>query len=220
MGGETRETLHLDGRGVAGDRMHALFDEHRGTPRRLTIRQVPRMVLWHAGYDGGEVPPDAVPHPVLTSPDGETFAWDAPGLPAALEADLGRPVALRRDPALQQDLPDSVLVVTRRSHDAVAEALGLDLDARRWRTNVVVDLEAPAFAEEGWEGRELRIGDARFALLHPCERCVVPTRDPASARKDPELLRWLARHRRTLFGMNARPLGPATIHVGDPVAIR
>lgn len=219
MGGERRDELHLDARGVAGDRMHALFDEHRGAPRRLTIRQVPRMVLWHASYDGADVRPGEVPRPELTAPDGRAFGWDDPELPAVLAEDLGRPVTLRRDPALQQDLPDSVLVTTRASHDAVAAALGEDLDGRRWRTNVVVDLDAPAFAEEDWEGRELRIGEARFTLLHPCERCVIPTRDPDTGAKKPELLRWLNANRRTLFGMNARPLGDATIRIADPVTI-
>lgn len=220
MGGEELRELHLDRRGIAGDRAHVLLDEHRGAPRLLTIRQVPRLLRWHASYGEDAVAPGDVPLPWLTAPDGRRFGWDDPELPGALAQDLGRPLALHRHLALLQDLPDSVLVVTRASHDAVSAALGRALDPRRWRTNVVVELDAPAFAEEGWEGRELRIGDARLALLHPCERCVIPTRDPETATKDPEILRWLAAHRRTIFGMNARPLHPATIRAGDPVSVR
>jgi uncharacterized protein YcbX len=81
-------------------------------------------------------------------------------------------------------------------------------------------LDAPAFAEEEWEGRRLRIGDAELELLHPCERCVIPTRDPDTAERDGEILRWLARERRTLFGINARPLGPSLIREGDAVTVR
>jgi uncharacterized protein YcbX len=205
MGGEAHAALGLDERGVLGDRERALFDVARG--RRLTAREAPRMLLWAARGDG-----------TVTAPDGRTFAWEEPALVEALTADLGREVARRRDPGLLQDLPRSVLVTTRATHEAVEGALG-PLDLRRWRTNIHLELDAEAFAEEGWEGAELHVGEARLALLHPCERCVIPTRDPDTAAKHPEILRWLARERRTLFGVNARPLGPATVRTGDRVHV-
>ena len=31
---------------------HALFDEHKGAPRRLTVRQAPGMLRWSATYPG------------------------------------------------------------------------------------------------------------------------------------------------------------------------
>lgn len=218
FGGEEVTSLDVDGRGAAGDRAHALFDEFKGQPRRLTIRQVPRMVLWGAAYGTAPVPLDDPPPPVVRSPDGERFAWNDPALPAALEADLGRPVTLRRDAALMQDLPDSLLVTFGASHRALEEALG-PLDPRRWRTNVHVEADAAAFAEIGWEGAVLEVGGARLALLHPCERCVIPTRDPQTAEKRPEILRHLNAERATLFGINARPLGPTRIAVGDGVTL-
>ena len=221
MAGERVDALHLDGRGAAGDRTHALFDEFRGATRRCTVRQVPRMLTWRAHYaiPGAELEPESPPLPVLTAPDGRRFGWEDPALPAALEADLGRPVTLRRELRGQQDLGDTVLVTTQATLDAVGEALGRPLDLRRFRTNVHVVLDAPAFAEETWEGRTLRIGDAELALLHPCERCVIPTRDPDTGARDAEILRWLARERRTLFGINARPLGPSLIREGDAVTV-
>jgi MOSC domain-containing protein len=220
MAGQPVDALNIDERGAAGDRAHALFDEFKGAPRRLTVRQVPRMLLWRAGYDGADVTPQDVPFPELTAPDGRTFGWRDPELPQALEDDLGRPVALRRDLGLMQDLDHSLLVTTQATLDAVSAALDTEIDLRRFRTNVHVVLDAEPYAEEEWEGRELTIGDAAFRLLHPCERCVIPTRDPDSAQKWPELLRWLTRERRMLFGMNARPLRPARITIGDPVSLR
>jgi uncharacterized protein YcbX len=218
LAGQPADALELDKRGVAGDRAHALYDEFKGHPRRLTIRQVPRMLRWAAAYDG-TVTPDHVPLPLLTAPDGRTYHWDDDALPAALADDLGRPVELRRDLKLMQDLRDSVLVTTRATLEAVSHAFGHRLDLRRFRTNAHLVLDAPAYAEEGWEGRRLRIGDAELELLHPCERCVIPTRDPDTALKHPEILRWLTRERGGLFGINARPLGPARIAVGDPVEL-
>ncbi len=221
MAGERVDALRMDGRGAGGDRTHALFDEFRGAPRRCTVRQVPRMLTWRAHYalPGAELDPEHPPLPVLTAPDGRSFGWEDPALPGALAEDLGRPLTLRREPRGQQDLGDSVLVTTQATLDAVGEALGRPLDLRRFRTNVHVVLDAPAFAEEEWDGRGLRIGDAELALLHPCERCVIPTRDPDSGARDAEILRWLARERRTLFGINARPLGPSLIREGDAVTV-
>lgn len=225
LAGEPVESFRVDARGVGGDRTHALFDTFKDAPRRLTIRQVPRMLAWRATYGGADVDPADPPLPLLTAPDGTAFAWDDATLPAALAADLGREVSLRRDVAGQQDLERSVLVTTQATLEAVATELGYDaLDLRRMRTNVHVDFgrDVEAFAEERWEGRELTIGAARFVLLHPCVRCVIPTRDPDSGVKDARILRHLTREHGGLFGMNARYVGPtpgATIALGDPVTV-
>jgi uncharacterized protein len=222
LGGEPAAALRLDPRGIAGDRAHALFDEHKGAPRRLTVRQAPGMLRWSASYDGvrdDALDPADVPVPRLTAPDGAVFSWDDPRLPDALAADLGRAVALRRDLALMQDLGDSILVTTRATLDAVSTALGRPLDLRRFRTNIHVELDEPAYAEEQWEGRRLQIGDTVLELLHPCERCVIPTRDPDTTEKHADILRWLTRERAGLFGINARATGPGRIAVGDPVAL-
>lgn len=225
LGGEDVAALVLDGRGAAGDRTHALLDARHADaqhPRLLTARQAPRMLLWRAAYPavGDEaIALDDPPRPVLTAPGGERFAWDDPALPAALEADLGVPVALRRDVRGQQDLGDTVLLTTTATHAAVAGALG-DLDLRRWRTNVHVRFdEVPAFAEEAWEHGRARIGDVPLDLLHPCLRCAIPTRDPDTAAKRGEVLRWLTRERQGIFGINAHPAARGTIRVGHPVVV-
>jgi uncharacterized protein YcbX len=221
--GEPVDTLRVDARGVGGDRTHALYDTFKDAPRRLTVRQVPRLLAWGATYGGADVDPAQPPVPQLTGPDGRTWSWEDPGLPAALAGDLDRPVALRRDVAGQQDLERSVLVTTQATLDAVAAELGYGdgLDLRRMRTNVHVDFgdSVPAFAEEAWEGRRLTIGEVEFELLHPCVRCVIPTRDPDSGVKDPLILRHLTREHGGLFGMNARPLNAGRLRVDDAVAV-
>jgi uncharacterized protein YcbX len=224
LAGENADALRLDARGVAGDRAHALYDTFKGEPRRLTVRQAPGMLRWSARYDdrpGDALDPGAVPPPLVTGPAGATWAWDDPALPEALSDDLGRAVTLRRDEALMQDLDDSVLITTQATLDAVSDVLG-PLDLRRFRTNVHVVLDdAPAYAENGWEGRRLTIGDVTLDLLHPCVRCVIPTRDPDTTTKDPNILKWLTRHHDGHFGINARlPSGAGRIAVGDPVLLR
>jgi uncharacterized protein len=222
LAGEEVAALRVDRRGAGGDRAQALLAIFGGRRQRLTVRQAPRMLGWRAGYSqapGAELDPDAPPLPLVTAPDGRAFAWDDPALPGALRDDLGRPVDLCRDLALMPDLQDSLLVTVEASRVALETELGRDVDLRRFRPNLHLRLDAPAFAEQDWEGRRLRVGDAEFELLHPCERCVIPTRSPATYEKWPELLRHLAREHQTLFGINARALAPATVRVGDPVAL-
>jgi uncharacterized protein len=222
MAGEPADALRIDSRGAGGDRAQALFDVFGRERRRLTVRQLPRMLSWSAAYPdapGAELDPDDPPLPVLTAPDGRRFAWDDPDLARALSDDLGRDVTLARDLALMPDLPDSLLVTVEASRAGLEAELGRPVDLRRFRPNLHLRLDAPAFAEEGWAGRRVRVGEAELELLHPCERCVIPTRHPDTREKWPELLRHLAHAHETLFGINARALRPATVRVGDTVAV-
>jgi uncharacterized protein len=219
MGGEEVDAFALTRDGVAGDRAHVLYDTFRGAPRQLTARQAPRLLAWQAGYGDWDGTVDALPPAELVAPDGHRRRWGDPALGEALAADLGRDVELRRVPTGEPDLLQSLLITTRATHEAVERELGRALDLRRWRTNVHVELDADAFAEEAWEGRVLTIGTATFDLLHPCERCVIPTRDPDTQEKAADLLKHLTREHRGLFGMNARARGPARIAVGDPVQV-
>jgi uncharacterized protein YcbX len=220
MGGEQVATLRVDRRGAAGDRAHAVFDAFRGAPRRLTAREAPRLLAWRASYDGADHVPGPVRPATVTAPDRRIWSTADAGLAAALGADLGRPVALRGDAALMPDLPDSLLVVTQATLDAVRDAVGGPLDVRRFRSNLLVTLDAPAFAEEAWAGRTLCAGDVTLELLHPCERCVIPSRDPDTQAKRPDLLRWLHREHRGLFGINARATAPGVLRAGARVTVR
>ncbi len=103
---------------------------------------------------------------------------------------------------------------------AVERELGQPVDLRRFRTNVHVELDAPAFAENDWEGARMIVGELELELLHPCVRCVIPTRDPDDQSKWADLLRHLTRAHGGLFGINARPLGAGTIRRGDAVDVR
>lgn len=179
------------------------------------------MLAWAAAYevDGAALAPADPPEPRLTAPDGRTFAWSDPALRAALEDDLGRKLWLAGEPAGHQDMPGTVLVTLERTPLRVEEELGRPLDLRRFRPNLRLELDADAYAEEQWKGRRLRVGEAALQFVDPCDRCAVPTRDPDTQEKWPELLRWLARHHGLNFGIRARPLGRGTVRVGDPVQL-
>jgi MOSC domain-containing protein len=223
MAGERVQALRIDGRGAGGDRTHAVLHEHKGEIKPLTAREAPRLLAWHARYpfnvDGG-IDPARPPFAVVTAPDGRSFRWGDPRLRHALTADLGRPVELRRDIDGIQDLPRTLLITTEATLEALGHELHGPVDLRRFRPNLHLDLDAEGWAELDWEGSELEFdGGVRLKLLHPCERCAIPTRDPATQRKWPLLLRHLAREHDTLFGINARVTTPGRIADGEAVRL-
>jgi uncharacterized protein YcbX len=222
MAGERVQALRVDGRGVGGDRTHAVLHEHKGQVKPLTAREAPRLLAWHARYpfnvDGG-IDPARPPFAVVTAPDGRSFRWGDPRLRHALTADLGRPVELRRDLEGQQDLPRTLLITTEATLQALGTELHGPVDLRRFRPNLHLDLDAAGWAELDWEGGELEFaGGVRLKLLHPCERCAIPTRHPDTQVKWPYLLRHLNDMHQQCFGINARVLAGGRIAAGESVA--
>ena len=219
MGGEEVRSFRLDERGVGGDRTHAVIHHHKGEWKPLTAREAPRLLAWHASYpfapDAG-LRPDDPPQAQVTGPDGRSWRWGDPRLRRALADDLGRDVELRRDVAGIQDLARSVLVTTEATRAALEAELGTALDLRRFRTNVHLELDAEPWAEHGWQGGTLQLaGGVVLRLLHACVRCAIPTRDPVTTAKWPELLRHLDARHETLFGINARVLHSGRLGVGE-----
>jgi uncharacterized protein len=223
MAGERVLGLRVDGRGAGGDRTHAVVHEHKGTRRPLTAREAPRLLAWRAAYPynlDGALDPGRPPVATVTAPDGRSYRWGDERLRPALEADLGRPVDLERDVRGIQDLRRTLLVTTTASLRALGDELGGPIDARRFRTNLHLDLGAPAWAELGWEGAELVLaGGVRLRLLSPCERCAIPTRDPDTQLKWPGLLKHLATAHEQYFGINARVLAAGRIAAGEAVEL-
>jgi uncharacterized protein len=186
----------------------------------LSARNLPGILRWSASVlDGAS---GTAPSPVVTGPDGGGWAWDD-ALRDALRADLGAPVDLA-GPGRFADLDDSVLVTTAATHTAVEQGFGQPLDARRWRTNLHLDLDAAGHAEQGWEGGALVVGDPErdgvvLRLLHPCRRCTIPTWAPGGRERLPELLQWFHASAGGVFGINARVERAGELRVGDRVLL-
>ena len=91
----------------------------------------------------------------------------------------------------------------------------------RFRPNLVIDGDE-AVAEDRWTG--VSVGDVRFRVAKPTDRCVMTTLDLDSLATGKEPIRTLARHRlvdhKTLFAISLIPETTGTIAVGDPVTVR
>jgi uncharacterized protein len=224
MGGEPVRSMRVDPRGAGGDRTHAVLHEHKGEWKPLTAREAPRLLAWHAAYpfapDAG-LHPERPPFAIVRDPAGaHRYAWDDPRLRTALAEDLGRDVRLHRDVGGIQDLERTLLLTTQATHAALAGELDTALDLRRFRPNLHLELDAGAWEELRWEGGTVRFaGGVVLRLLHPCVRCAIPTRDPDTQDKWPGLLRHLAAHHETVFGINARVLQSGRIAAGEELVV-
>ena len=121
--------------------------------------------------------------------------------------------------------PDAgVSIISAESVADLARTGGIDtLDSRRFRMLFEVDGVDP-YAEDGWIGREVRIGDAVVHAAGNIGRCVVTTCDPATAERDFDTLGVLATYRKDIETTEPLPLGvvgdvvtPGRVRVGDAV---
>src|SRR3954463_3816697 len=146
MAGEPLRATRMDGRGVGGDRTHAVEVEHKGAWQPLTAREAPRLLAWRAAYPFAQnagLKPDDPPLATVTAPDGRTYGWGDPRLRRALEAVLEQPIRFRRDVAALQALERSLLVTVDASLRALEAELDTAVDLRRFRPNLHVHLDAP-----------------------------------------------------------------------------
>ncbi|PRX99075.1 MOSC domain-containing protein [Allonocardiopsis opalescens] len=220
--GEAVPEAALDAAGLAGDRAYTLLDERPNREEAvLTVRQRPAMLHWAAAYPPGPAPSGP---PVVTGPDGTRYGWEDPTLAEALAAGLDLP--LRLGAALRhQDRPGTVLVTTESSRAALEAELGAPVDLLRFRPNLHLALDAPAFDEETWgPGTVLTIGAAVLETggesTGPCVRCAVPSWDPRGERRWPELQSWVISRHDNLFGTIMQVTRAGVVRVGDPVTLQ
>ncbi len=252
MLGEDLPQVLVTAGGVDGDRELALIDHDSG---RVATAKHPRLwrrlLQFRAGHDGAEV--------IITLPDGRTVAATDTAVDQALSGVLGRSVHLsgdrspgaaveRPDPedvlahGDDADVPFALLEIAQGSSGAgfvdyapvhLITSSTLDhigAEAVRYRPNLVIDTpEEEPFAENGWVGREITVGDIRLRGILPTPRCAVPTLEHGSLPRAAHAVRTpLADNRIDVPGFGVLPcaglyaevIAGGTARVGDPVHLR
>lgn len=123
----------------------------------------------------------------------------------------------------------AVHLVARSTLAHLASVVGDDGAAvARFRPNLTVDVDVPAFGENDWVGRVLVIGEVTLTVTAPTPRCVLPTLPLAGHDESSDTMRALAarnrpqvldRGARTCLGVYASVAHPGTLHRSDPVAV-
>lgn len=220
LDGVVVERAELGTRGaVTGDRSYALVEAGvdpsdaivSGGGGYVNGKSEPRIHELAASYEL-HGPADATPTAVtLTGPDGDTERFALPEEAAALEEwvgdVLGYAVDLVREPngGFPDDRkasgPTVVAAATLREvaswFEDVADATEM---RRRLRPNVVLD-DCPAFWEDHLfadRGSRVRfsMSEATLSGVNPCQRCVVPSRNPDTGAEHPDFRETFLRKRR------------------------
>ena len=240
MRGEALNEAFLGFAGVYGDRLFAFRSPARpsGFPY-LTGREQTRMVLYRPHFrhpEKAEKPPNLAEadkiEPGLTpvyadatdlvvdveTPSGEVLSIDDPILIRKLEEGSENGLTLlRSDRAMTDCRPISLFSV--QTGRRLEEELGIDLDKRRFRANVYMDLASTAgFAEDELVGRTLRIGSkAVVSVLERDPRCAMISIDPDTAQRNPAILGHVTKAHDGKAGVYAAVLVEGMVRIGDDI---
>jgi uncharacterized protein YcbX len=214
MAAEELAGAEVSWHGLAGDRRWAFIRDGQvrsGFPW-LTIRERPVLAHYRPFFTE-RARPNASPTLVRTPSGAELDVADP-----ALAAELGPGVrVIKQDRGVFDTMPLSLL--TTQTLAALGRLVGAGLAAERFRPNLLVDAGGPDFPEDAWVGRVLRIGGLRMRVDQRDKRCVMVTIDPVTLRRDPAILRAIARERDARLGVYGSTVEPGPVAVGDPVEL-
>lgn len=215
MGAEALEQVEVSWHGLAGDRRWAFVRE--GTERSgfpwLTIRERPTMGHYRPSF-AEPAKPDASPTLVRT-PAGRVFDVTDSALAAELREGVR---VLKQDRGVFDTMPLSLL--TTQTLAGLGALVGAELEALRFRPNVLIEAAGNvAFPEDGWVGSVVRLGGLAMRVDQRDKRCAMVNVDPATAVRDPAVLRAIARERQACLGVYGSTVSPGRVAVGDAVVL-
>jgi uncharacterized protein YcbX len=226
--------VELEPHAIAGDREFLVLSQDG---KLLLTARTPAMLAIEPTWDrarntlalrfpDGEVvrdTPETGPAASTRMYDGrEVPGWIIPGpLSAALSGYLGQNVHLfKRAPEQIGHDDQPVTLMSEASLQALApEFHGTAPDPRRFRMTITIT-GTDAWAEHGWSGQKVTVGEVILRGIAPVPRCVVTTRNPNSGATDARILHALARLRGKndiTFGIWCDIIRPGRMHIGDLV---
>jgi uncharacterized protein YcbX len=110
-----------------------------------------------------------------------------------LDDDLSGPLRVVEGPGAYRFMDSRsgyVSIVNLASVRDLEAKLGVLVDPLRFRANLYVE-GWPAWVENDWTGRKLKLGEATAEVLKPIVRCAATHVDPVTAERDIELLKAL-----------------------------
>jgi uncharacterized protein len=242
MRGEELDEAFASYSGIYGDRVFAFRSSanHKGFPY-FTAREQRKLLQYRPRFrypDKAAQPINLIEaesrnaNPLLAdlaelivdveTPDGKTVAIDDPALIEMLRADIDQKhqVTLMQSQRAMTDCRP-VSIFSLQSARQIAEETGIQVDKRRFRANVYVDLAScNGFAENDLVGRSVRIGPkAVVKVLERDSRCVIITFDPDTGEQAPAILKKVAQAHDGMAGVYGAVLVEGLLHKGDSVEV-
>ncbi len=242
MRGEELQEAFAGFSGIYGDRFYAFRSS--GAPKGfpyLTAREQEHMLLYRPAYRNPESasrPPNLAEAEALgpgvtpiypdgddlmldvETPNGEQLAIDDPRLLGALSDGLSERHHLtltRSDRAMTDCRPISLFSI--QTAEQLSQELGTDVNKRRFRANVYVNLTSgTGFGEDSFVGSTLRIGQkAVITVTDRDPRCKMITLDSDTAEANPEVMKRVARSHDGKAGVYGAVLVEGMIRTGDEI---
>ncbi len=239
--GESLSEGLLDNNGLRGDRSWGIRDEATG--KILTGRREPQLLLAAASLaDDGQpdivlpsgevcrgagVETDAALSDWLHRPVTLVGAVDAPGGEAEYFADAtddtSQAIAWTMPPGRFVDASPVLVLTTASLRTGAALYPAGDWNVRRFRPNLLVDVdvaaEAEKWVEDGWCEHDVNIGSVVVVPRQGCTRCTMVTRPQPELDRDLGIYKTVARHHGGTFGVWTEVQAPGAVSVGDLVTV-
>ena len=235
--GERLSTLRVVGDGVDGDRAWGILDRSDG--RILTARREPRLL-----FASSRVAANGTP--VIGLPDGRELTGPGPATDAVLSAWLAKPVSLvaaaesdagrgeyfadatdDASQAIEWTMPKGrfvdafplLVMTTAGLRGAAATYSAGSWDVRRFRPNVLIELDGEGWLEDAWAERQLSVGSTQLVPRRRCIRCTMVNRAQPGLDKDVNIYKTLHRTHEGEAGMWTEVVRAGAISEGDAVQV-
>ncbi len=222
LGGESLTEMAVDAGGAEGDRLFGLVDTQTGEIARpdahVKWHGVPR-ILARLGEDGGLQ---------VRIPGGDWLAAPSDEADRAASAFLDFDASIRPFDKAGAAGGGAVfsarykkapihLVTTASLAELKAQHPDGDPDPRRFRPNIVVDMQPVAgrFPETEWIGQKIAIGALELTISEPCRRCGFTIIAQEGFDSDPNILRTLVKKNAHNLGVYCEVTRPGTVRPGD-----
>jgi len=215
MAGRRLDSAQLGWHGLVGDRRCAFkrTGVTSGFPW-LTAGRLPHLIrytpVWQSPGESGELPTH------VRTPAGKELELDSEELRLEVSQAFGSPVELMR---LDQGIFDEadVSLITTSTIAAIEQQAELQLDAARFRPNILVETPGlPPFAEDAWIGKALQIGnEAAVHVYLPDVRCAMINLDPENGAANSAVLKAVVKLNANNAGVYGSVLKTGTLAVGD-----
>ena len=219
MAGESLAAAQLGWHGIEGDRRFAFrrVRETGGFPW-LSASRLPALIRYqpYSASAGNGAPPTHV-----RTPGGAELELSGAALRQELSAAFGAELELMQ---LKHGMFDEapLSLITTNTLETIAVRAGCDLDALRFRPNILLGTAGDApFPEDAWIGKLIVFGEQpeapALSVAQRDVRCAMLNLDPVTGAITPQILKAVVQANQNCAGVYGAPFRTGELRVGERV---